>query len=171
MPGDIALGQPLLTTTEEQQEDNSVDSYAAQFKQRMHATWNVAHKEIEKSQAAQKIQYDKKSNTAAEKLSVGDLVFVHTPHANKAGITRKLQHLYKGPQRIIKIDETNATVRMAHQPRGKLQKVHLNRCKRANRQCPEDPEGDASANMIPEDMGQLQPIPEEADAPGTSDNL
>ena len=136
----------------------------------MNEAWNIAHKEIEAAQERQRKQYDKRANTTAEQFAVGDLVFVHTPHANKAGITRKLQHLYHGPQRIVELNDTNAVVRMCHKPRGGTQRVHLNRCKRANKQTTQPLSVEAEEDNEAEPQASALALHQKHDETGENDS-
>ncbi len=99
----------------------------------MATAWNLAKTCIEKAQKSQKTQYDKKVTKTSDDFRVGDKVFVYTPNPKK-GLSPKLQSLYKGPQRIIELSDTNAKVIMLNSPRSKPQWVHLNRCKIARTQ-------------------------------------
>lgn len=122
IPGDIFLGQPIP-------EDRD-PTYAQDFQEKMRQAWELARTHIVKAQTVQKEQHDKRPTASAEDFNVGDRGYVRTPRPRK-GLAPKLQRPYVGPQRIIRLTDTNAQVVMADTPRAKPQLVHLNRWKKA----------------------------------------
>ena len=128
LPADAILQQPQSA-----QPDANGATPALSFPDRMKRAWATARQCLEKAQATQKAQYDKKANASADSFSVNDRVYVFTPTVKK-GQTHKFTKRFHGPQRILSLDDTNAIVVMESTPRAKPQKVHLNRLKLARDQ-------------------------------------
>ena len=79
----------------------------------------LAKKSIEKSQRAQKRQYDKQSQCAT--LTEGDLVML------KVEPRFKLDRPYRGPYRVTGVTPTNVFVRPINDPAGEILDVSIQR--------------------------------------------
>lgn len=100
------------------------DDYTNELKARMQHSHEIARKNLLSSKEKSKEYYDK--NIKQLKLKVGDKVLLRNEE-KKAGKTKKLQSLYKGPYEVITIDsDVNCTIKINK----KLIKVHMNRLKK-----------------------------------------
>ena len=107
---------------------SSVDDYKHNLARTLSEAWKVAKDCIEKAQDKQKKYYDRRVTLTADKLAIGDRVYVHMPAKTK-GLTPKLQHKWKGPMRITELTDTNCKIVSVREPRSKSMWVHLNRVK------------------------------------------
>lgn len=87
----------------------------------------IARENIQRSQQAMKEYYDRKAKDP--NFEVGDKVWVFTPKPKK-GLSRKLQHRWHGPYRIVqKLSPVHFRLRICNNNRAVTTTVHANRMK------------------------------------------
>ena len=145
-PQDVWLGQPT------NEDEESLRKRMENFPIEMQDAWRTAREAIERSQEAMKKQYDKNATSTAEDYNIGDRVYLFQPNPKK-GLSPKLQRCYRGPNRVVELQPSNARIVPVETPRAKPRLVHINRLKRAKYQGPQD-ESQSEADSEREDSAQ-----------------
>ena len=121
LPTETGLSMPSPTY------ELDVEDYRTELTSNLSHAWSLAKQRIEKSQDAQKVQYDKHARKA--EVRIGDRVMVYMP-STVQGKDRKLARPYYGPYRVLKTTPTNVEVVLVDKPQEPSIFVSLNRVRR-----------------------------------------
>lgn len=88
-----------------------VDDYKEDLLSGLSLAWELAQANIQKAQASQKRNYDRKC-TEEVNLKAGDRVMIYMP-AESQGKNWKLSRPFHGPYRVLKVTPTNVEVRQS----------------------------------------------------------
>ena len=103
VPTDSALNHPRTV------HQIDFDDYAVELVANLSNVWQLAHENVRRAQAKQKVQYNKKS--VCHPLSVGDCVMVHMS-GQVQGKAWKFARPYFGPYKVARITPSNAEVQL-----------------------------------------------------------
>ena len=112
----------LSTTCTAYQVD--IDDYKSELVFGLSEAWELARKEIQRSQKKQKYQYD--CHAKQRDFRAGDRVMVCIPY-EQTGKNRKLSRPYFGPYRVLEVHPNGVTVRPVDCPSDKSIRVNLDR--------------------------------------------
>lgn len=113
-----------LIFSEKERYYSDTPSYARQLISKLQTSFAIVKENLEK--AADEIQRVNDSRKGCKKISVGDLVYLHTPQI-KVHTSKKLAKKNHGPYRVLKqFSPVNFQIQHIHK-HGDTQNVHLNR--------------------------------------------
>lgn len=131
----------------------SIVEHRKRIVQNIEHSHRIAKENIQRAQQKMKLYYDLKAKEP--NYEIGDRVWVFTPKP-KRGLSRKLQHRWHGPYRVIqKLSPVHFRLRTCHTNREVTTTVHANRMKPVTdpdeRPILPPPQDDPSASYLPID--------------------
>ena len=101
-----------------------IDDYTSELVHGLSEAWQLARKEIQRSQKKQKYQCDCRAKL--RNFQAGDRVMVYMPY-EQTGKNRKLSRPYFGPYRVLEVHPNGVTVRPVDRPNDKSFRINLDR--------------------------------------------
>ena len=144
-----------------EESEQTIEDYRHELVKKLTLAWQVANDNLVAAKDKQKKYYDKKVTFAAERLNIGDRVFLHIPYAPR-GKCSKLLHHWRGPYRVLEVTPTNCKILSVGEPKSRAFYVHLNRVKIDNSSDPTPTNEQSLSQPISESTDDQSPKATEA---------